>query len=67
MEAFSNSLTGAARADCVDAIHGRGAFRAFRRELERHGLRDGWFAFRLGALRKIGTDWCAVNGIAART
>jgi hypothetical protein len=64
MQAFSNTLAEVARADCLDAIHGRGAFRAFKRELERHRLRNAWFAFRLTALQNIVIGWCDENAIA---
>ncbi len=65
MEAFSSSLADEdLRADCLRAIRGRGAFRAFRNELSRHGLWDAWHAFRDAALRKIAIAWCEEHGIA---
>jgi hypothetical protein len=65
MEAFSSSLADEdLRAACLRAIHGRGAFRAFRNELSRHGLWDAWHVFRGAALRKIAIAWCEEHGIA---
>jgi hypothetical protein len=65
MEAFCDTLDdGEARDECVDAIHGRGAFRTFKRVLSRFELSDVWHAFRGDALQKIATDWCEENDIA---
>ena len=65
MEAFCSSLADAdLQVDCLRAIRGRGAFRAFRNELSGHGLWDAWHAFRGEALRKIAIAWCEEHGIA---
>jgi hypothetical protein len=65
MEAFSYSLDDEdARADCLAAIHRRGAFRHFKDQLSRRGLLDSWYAFRGTALRKIAIEWCEEHEIA---
>ena len=64
MEAFCYSLAAEdIRADCLSAIGGRGAFRYFKDQLARHGLRDSWYAFRAEALRKIAIEWCQEHEI----
>jgi hypothetical protein len=60
---FSSSHPEPARGDLLDAIHGRGAFRAFRRTLELRELRDEWFRFRENEVRQFATDWLNENGI----
>jgi hypothetical protein len=65
MEAFCYSLDDVdIRADCLSAIRGRGAFRYFKDQLARHGLRNSWYAFRGEALRKIAIEWCQEHQIA---
>lgn len=61
---FSSSQPEPARGYLLDAIHGRGAFRAFRRTLELVDLRDEWFRFREDALRQFAMDWLNENRIA---
>lgn len=51
------------RAELLDAIHGRGAFRLFKTTLARLGLRDEWYAYRDNALRDIARDWLEVHEI----
>ena len=51
------------RDDLQFALHGSGAFRHFKRALERHGLREAWFAHRDAAFREIATDWCKEHGL----
>ncbi len=46
------------------AIHGRGAFRRFRGELDRRGLQQRWFEFKRDALREHAVKWCTENDIA---
>lgn len=45
------------------AIHGSGAFRNFRRCLERHELEKPWYSHRRRALREIAIEWCRENGV----
>ncbi len=64
MERFSLGIEDPeVRADMVEALHGRGAFRAFRNGLDRHGLRESWFAHRDSALEEIARDWLESHGI----
>lgn len=44
-------------------IHGRGAFRRFKDELDRSGLLDRWFDFKRNALSEQAMEWCIKNGI----
>ena len=50
----------------LDAIHGKGAFRAFRRELERLRLGDAWREHRDLAFRRIAEDWLKAHGLECR-
>ena len=52
--------------ELLRAIHGSGAFRHFKNTLRREGVEAEWFAFRLGSLRQIATDWCEENGVKWR-
>jgi len=47
-----------------DAIHGRGAFRMFRRTVERLDLLDDWYAYRTAWLRRFAIDWLERHGLA---
>jgi hypothetical protein len=59
MQEFSSSVKSARiREELLDAIHGAGAFRNFRTNIERHRLESAWFQFRTEALRQIAVDWC---------
>ncbi len=59
MESFAESLEpGKARGDLERAVHGSGAFRNFRAALDRHKLKERWYAFRTAALRDIAIEWC---------
>ena len=44
-------------------IHGRGAFRRFKDELDRSGLLDRWYEFKRNALREQAIEWCTENDI----
>lgn len=48
----------------LDAIHGAGAFRSFRRELERLGLLDAWYAYRSAAFKRIAIEWAEDHGLS---
>lgn len=64
MESFSRSVEDpSAGEDLLDAIHGSGAFRAFRRTIERLGLRDQWYSYRQTAYEQIARDWLEANHI----
>lgn len=45
------------RSELLDAIHGAGAFRAFRSGIRRLGLEPSWFQFRDEALAEIARSW----------
>ena len=65
MERFCQTIEdSSARDDLLDAIHGSGAFRLFRRTLERLDLRDRWYAYRESAFERIARDWLESHGIA---
>ena len=58
-EEFSESVESARiRADLLDAISGKGAFRYFKDTIRRYGIEKDWYAFRTEALRQIAIDWC---------
>lgn len=54
------------REDLLHAIHGPGAFRHFKHNLQRHGIESDWYDFRSEALRKIAREWCEENQIPWR-
>lgn len=64
MRRFSDSRPEPDRTELMDAIHGGGAFRAFRRTLDVLDLRDEWFRYRDDALKDIARDWLNEHGIA---
>jgi len=45
------------QSELLDAIHGVGAFRAFRSAIRRLGLEQGWYQFRDEALADIARCW----------
>ena len=49
--------------ELLDAIHGAGAFRSFKAEIERLGLKDSWYTFRNSEFERIASDWLEENGI----
>lgn len=64
MRRFALSVGAEGQSDALlDAIHGSGAFRNFRREVERLRLRDAWFAYRDAALQQIARDWITEHGL----
>jgi hypothetical protein len=64
MECFCRTVSDAsAQEELLDAIHGSGAFRVFRRVSERLGLRDQWYAYRQSAFEQIARDWLEANNI----
>ncbi len=64
MERFCRTVgEPSAHDELVDAIHGTGAFRAFRGALERLGLRDQWHSYRDKRLENMAREWLESNGI----
>ena len=45
------------RSELLNAIHGAGAFRAFRTAIRRLGLEQSWYQFRGDALADIARSW----------
>ena len=64
MRDFALSVDEPAQSRLLDGIQGRGAFRWFKREVDRLDLRDAWFSFRDVALLKAAREWCEENGVA---
>jgi len=65
MQDFAESVTDEKlSADLFRAIQGKGAFRYFKDTLDRHGIQDDWFKFKLQALEKIAAEALDVAGIA---
>jgi len=64
MERFCHTVDdAAAQAELLDSIHGSGAFRVFRRTLDRLDLREQWYAFRQARLKQIARDWLEANRV----
>ena len=58
MEGFSRTQNvERIRSELLDAIHGAGAFRAFRSAIRRLGLEQSWYQFRDEALAEIARSW----------
>lgn len=47
----------------LNAIHGNGAFRFFRSELDRLGLTDRWYEFKNESLKELILQWLASHDI----
>jgi hypothetical protein len=47
----------------LDALHGRGAFRYFRDQVQRLELEDAWFRYRDRAFEDIARNWLEEHGI----
>jgi hypothetical protein len=63
MRGFSAAQPSPARQVLLDAIHGPGAFRNFRRAADELGLREAWFTWRDDALKTIAREWLVEHGI----
>jgi hypothetical protein len=64
MHEFTRSLDDTGLADELSrAIHGRGAFRAFKDTVYRHGLQEDWYRFRDAAVADIVADWLDDLGV----
>jgi hypothetical protein len=63
-EGFAQSLDNEHdRADLLEGLHGRGAFRLFKTMIARMGLREAWFEFRNDALAEIAVDFLEAQKI----
>ncbi|NUU96866.1 UPF0158 family protein [Marinitoga sp. 1138] len=47
----------------LNAIRGRGAFRRFKDEIFRLGLREKWFDYKTEKYKEIAIEWCEKHGI----
>jgi hypothetical protein len=63
MEQFADVRPGRQREELMDAIHQRGAFRAFKSAIRRIGIEEEWYRFRQDAFERIAKDWLDANGI----
>lgn len=62
MEEFSRAQTRRPiQQELLDAIHGAGAFRAFRSAIRHHGVEQSWYQFREKALEEIARQWLEEN------
>lgn len=58
MERFSRAQNSdRTRSMLLNAIHGAGAFRAFRSAIQRLGVQQSWYQFRDEALAEIARSW----------
>ena len=56
------------RDELLHAIHGKGAFRHFKRIIQEHDVDERWFQFKSEALQQMVASWLDANGIVyART
>jgi hypothetical protein len=51
------------RRELLDAIHGSGAFRMFKKTIAQLGLREEWFQFRDAEIRRIAREWLEGNEV----
>jgi len=54
------------RAQLLDAVHGNGAFRHFRRTIERLGIEDQWYRYRSEAMERVARQWLEENKLRYR-
>ena len=52
------------RADLLDAISGRGAFRSFKNLIHRYGIQQRWYDYRAREIERFVADWLEEKGIA---
>ena len=64
MRDFAYALGGTTGDELLDAIHGNGAFRNFRRSVERMGALQSWYAYKDQRLFELATEWLTANGLA---
>ena len=64
MRDFAYELNGPIGEEMLDAIHGSGAFRSFRRIVERAGLTQSWYAYKDMRLGEIAVEWLEDNDCA---
>lgn len=65
MDAFARTVEDPGLSDeLITAIHGRGAFRAFKDALHRRGAKQDWYRFRDAAIADIAAAWLDGHAIA---
>ncbi|KLO21987.1 hypothetical protein X275_06825 [Marinitoga sp. 1197] len=47
----------------LNALNGRGAFRFFKYEISRLGLRDKYYEYKMEKLKEIAIEWCEEHGL----
>ena len=47
----------------ADLIRGKGAFRRFKSVINRLGIAENWYAYKMDVLHKIAIEWCHTNSI----
>lgn len=52
------------RAELLDAIAGRGAFRAFKNLVHRYGLEQSWYGYRTREIERFVAEWLDAQRIA---
>ena len=64
MRDFAYEFEGVEGDELLDAIHGKGAFRAFRAAVERAGVLESWYAYRDEHFRQMAIEWLEKNHLA---
>jgi hypothetical protein len=54
------------QAELCDAVHGSGAFRLFRRTVERLGMEEQWRRYRDKAYERVAREWLEQNQLRYR-
>lgn len=57
MRDYAYALGGSAGDELLDAIHGNGAFRNFRRIIERLGALQSWYAYKDELICRLAVEW----------
>ncbi len=63
MRDFAYAIGGAEGDELLDAIHGSGAFRNFRRAVERMGALQSWYAYKDERISELAIEWLEDNGL----
>ena len=64
MDEFARAAEDPAFSDeLLTAVHGRGAFRAFKNAVHRRGVQQDWYRFRDSAIADIAAAWLDEHGI----
>jgi hypothetical protein len=65
MEDFCLSLAATPeRSSLYAAIQGRGAFRRFKDTIQKIGVADDWYRYRMSQFKTVAIDWCQANEIS---